>query len=314
NPRAGNETTLVLPPSRLKKTVAVVGGGVAGLAAASAAAERGLQVTLFEARDSLGGQFDMAMLIPGKEEFVGTLHFYEGELKRHGVEVKLGAHVQAADLQHFDEVIVATGVQPRIPNIKGVELPNVVTYAQVIRGERRVGNEVAILGAGGIGFDTAEFLTQHGASIALDKEKFKKSWGVVMDTQTRGNVVAPQLEQSRRKVTMLQRKSTKAGAGLGLTTGWIHRAEVERRGVVTIVGVNYEEITPKGVHITVEGQPRFISADTIVLCTGQESLTDLYDELKALGINAHLIGGAKLASELDAKRAIYEGVEVAATF
>ena len=312
NPRAGRETELVLLPTRTKRSVAVVGGGVAGMAAATSAASRGFAVTLFEARDSVGGQFDMAMRIPGKEEFTETIRYFLGELDRHGVTVKLGAQATASDLEGFDEVIIATGVSPRIPALPGVDLPHVASYAQVLRGEHTAGDRVVILGAGGIGFDTAEFLTQKGPSHALNAAAFRESWGITEDPTVPGAVGKPQAVESARAVTMLQRKATKAGAGLGLTTGWIHRAEVQRRGVRTMVGVQYDEIVAEGIRVTIEGEQQLIEADTVVLCTGQESVITLADELDALGRSYHLIGGAKLAGELDAKRAIREGTEVAA--
>ncbi|WP_217136274.1 NADPH-dependent 2,4-dienoyl-CoA reductase [Leucobacter chinensis] len=312
NPRAGRETELVLLPTRTKRSVAVVGGGVAGMAAATSAASRGFAVTLFEARDSVGGQFDMAMRIPGKEEFTETIRYFLGELDRHGVTVKLGAQATTNDLENFDEVIIATGVSPRIPALPGVDLPHVASYAQVLRGEHTAGERVVILGAGGIGFDTAEFLTQKGPSHALDAAAFRESWGITEDPTVPGAVGKPQAVESARAVTMLQRKATKAGAGLGLTTGWIHRAEMQRRGVRTMVGVQYDEIVAEGIRVTVEGEQQLIEADTVVLCTGQESVITLAHELDALGRSYHLIGGAKLAGELDAKRAIREGTEVAA--
>lgn len=312
NPRAGRETELVLLPTRTKRRVAVVGAGVAGLAAAVSAAERGLTVTLFEERPHVGGQFDMAMRIPGKEEFTETIRYYTGEIERLGVHLQLGGRATAADLADFDEIIIATGVTPRIPELTGVDLGHVASYAEVLRGEHEVGRRVVILGAGGIGFDTAEFLTQSGPSLALDPARFRESWGVTLDPQVPGAILSPSPEPSARRVTMLQRKATKAGAGLGLTTGWIHRAEIQRRGVETIVGVQYDEIVPEGIRITLDGETRLLEADTVVLCTGQESVNALALELDGLGRAYHLIGGAKLAGELDAKRAIREGTEVAA--
>lgn len=313
NPRAGRETELVLAPTRTRPRVAVVGGGVAGLAAAVSAAERGCTVTVFEAREDLGGQFDMAMRIPGKEEFNETLRFYRGQIERLSINVRLSTRASADMLLGFDEVIVATGVKPRIPDIPGVDEPIVATYAEILRGERIAGDRVVILGAGGIGFDTAEFLTQGPERASLDRELFHASWGVAPRGGVPGGVTRPRPEPSPRSVTMLQRKATKAGAGLGLTTGWIHRTEIARRGVETLVGVTYRFIDSDGVSITVDGEDRFLPADTVVLCTGQESVNDLYAELEASGRSAHLIGGAKLANELDAKRAIREGTEVAAT-
>ncbi|MBK0418644.1 NADPH-dependent 2,4-dienoyl-CoA reductase [Leucobacter sp. CSA1] len=314
NPRACHETLLVLGPVRRRKRIAVVGAGPAGLAAATALAERGHAAVLFEARDRLGGQFDLARRIPGKEEFSETLRYYGGELDRLGVETRLGAAASAAQLAEggFDEVVVATGVAPRVPALRGVDLPLVADYARILRGEHEAGERVAILGAGGIGFDTATFLTQDLPPASLDVSRFMREWGVTDDGRIPGALVGTAAEPSARRVTMLQRKASKAGAGLGLTTGWIHRTEVRRRGVETVVGVGYEEIVPEGVVVSVGGSSRLIPADTVVLCTGQESVRGLADELDGIGIAAHVIGGARLAGELDAKRAIREGTEVAA--
>lgn len=312
NPRAGRETELVLLPTRTRRSLVVVGAGVAGLATAVSAAERGFDVTLFEARDHVGGQFDMAMRIPGKEEFVETIRYYTGEIERLGVKLLLGTPATSADLAGFDEVVIATGVEPRIPELPGTHLAHVATYAEVLRGEREAGERVVILGAGGIGFDTAEFLTQRGPSHAVHPAAFRESWGITLDPEVPGSVLRPHAEPSPRKVTMLQRKTTKPGAGLAPTTGWIHRAEIQRRGVRAIAGVQYDEIVPEGIRVTIDGEPRLLEADTIVLCTGQVSVNALAHELEAQGRAFHLIGGAKLAGELDAKRAIREGTETAA--
>lgn len=312
NPRACRETELVLDTTRLARRVAVVGAGPAGLAAATAAASRGHHVTLFESRDSIGGQFDLARRIPGKEEFAETLRYFSTELARLGIEVRLACAARADDLMSFDEVVLATGVEPRIPSISGVDLPIVATYAHVLRGERPVGERVAVLGAGGIGFDVAEFLTASTPHVATDTAAFARSWGITSAPDAPGGLTDASPEPAARTVTMLQRKEAKAGAGLGLTTGWIHRAEVQRRGVRTLVGVVYNEITPSGVSITVDGETLAIEADTVVLCTGQESVNGLEADLLALGMSPHVIGGARLAGELDAKRAIREGTELAA--
>ncbi|WP_137845001.1 NADPH-dependent 2,4-dienoyl-CoA reductase [Microbacterium sp. 2FI] len=313
NPRACHETVLVLGRTRNALSVAVVGAGPAGLAAATAAAECGHRVTLFEARDDIGGQFDLARRIPGKEEFAETLRYFRGELARRGVEVRTGTAVTAADLvaEGFDEIILATGVAPRVPEIPGLALRHVVDYARVLRGEAPVGDRVVILGAGGIGFDTAVFLTQDGASTALDRDRFFANWGVTADPSIRGGLIAPGPAKSRRTVTVLQRKATKPGAGLGRTTGWIHRAELRHRGVAFYAGVAYEQITDAGIEVTIDGTRRQLDADTVVLCTGQVSVDHLDRELRALGARPIIIGGARLAGELDAKRAIREGTEAA---
>lgn len=312
NPRAGRETELILLPTRTKRSLAVVGAGVAGLATAVSAAERGFDVTLFEARDHVGGQFDMAMRIPGKEEFAQTIRYFRGEVERLGVKLQLGTTATVADLTSFDEVVIATGVEPRIPELPGTHLSHVATYAEVLRGERIAGERVVILGAGGIGFDTAEFLTQRGESHALHPAAFRESWGITLDPRVPGSVLRPHAEPSPREVTMLQRKTTKPGAGLAPTTGWIHRAEIQRRGVRTLAGVQYDEIVPEGIRVTIDDTPQLLEADTVVFCTGQISVNALALELDAAGRAFHLIGGAKLAGELDAKRAIREGTETAA--
>ncbi|MBC9936151.1 MULTISPECIES: NADPH-dependent 2,4-dienoyl-CoA reductase [unclassified Leucobacter] len=314
NPRACHETQLVLGPTRSARKIAVVGAGPAGLAAATAAGERGQRVTLFEARNEIGGQFDLARRIPGKEEFSETLRYFTGELERRGVEVRTGTRATADALaaEGFDEVIIASGVMPRRPAIPGADSSIVADYAEVLRGERSVGERVAILGSGGIGFDVAEFLTQDGPANALSPERFAESWGVTQDPAVPGGVLRPRPEISRRRVTMLQRKATKPGGGLGLTTGWIHRAEVLRRGVEHVVGASYDEITERGIRITVDGVTRELEVDTVVLCTGQESVEELSAALAALGIPAQVVGGALLAGELDAKRAIKQGTEAAA--
>jgi 2,4-dienoyl-CoA reductase (NADPH2) len=313
NPRACHETTLVLAPTRRTKSVAVVGAGPAGLAAAVALAGRGHRVELFEASDDIGGQFAIAMRIPGKEEFAETVRYYRRQLELGHVTVNLGWRATAEDLADFDEVVIATGVEPRIPDIPGVDDPRVLTYAQVVREGAPVGDRVAVVGAGGIGIDVSEYLT-HSTSPALDVHEWMKEWGVGAPDGSRGGVVPPRPTPSPRVVHLLQRKATPIGKGLGKTTGWVHRAALKAKGVQHHVGVNYERIDAAGLHIThgeERSNPQVLEVDTIVLCTGQESVNDLAPALDALGIKVHVIGGADVAAELDAKRAIRQGTELA---
>ncbi|MCZ1010350.1 NADPH-dependent 2,4-dienoyl-CoA reductase [Streptomyces lydicus] len=312
NPRACHETELVLSPTRRRKRLAVVGAGPAGLACAVSAAERGHEVTLFDAADEIGGQLNIAKRIPGKEEFEETLRYFRTQLARQGVEVRLNTPVTAGDLDGYDEVVVATGVTPRTPEIEGVDHPSVVSYLDVLRGGAQVGERVAILGAGGIGFDVAEFLTDAGDAASQDPETYFRAWGVDTQYAERGGLRAPERPKAPRKVHLLQRKTSKVGAGLGKTTGWIHRAELRHRGVTTVAGAAYDRIDDEGLHFTVDGTAGTLPVDTVVLCTGQEPRRDLYEELRAEGRAVHLIGGADVAAELDAKRAIAQGTELAA--
>ncbi|WP_328833236.1 NADPH-dependent 2,4-dienoyl-CoA reductase [Streptomyces sp. NBC_00252] len=312
NPRACHETELVLAPTRLRKRVAVVGAGPAGLACAVSAAERGHDVTLFDAASEIGGQLNVARQVPGKQEFDETLRYFRTRLAEHEVDVRLNTPVTAGDLGAYDEVVVATGVSPRTPDIPGVDHPSVVGYLDVLRDRVPVGDRVAILGAGGIGFDVAEFLTDGGDKASEDPATYFRAWGVDMDYAAPGGLTAPQRPAPPRSVHLLQRKATKVGAGLGKTTGWIHRTELKHRGVTMVPGVQYDRIDDAGLHVTVDGTSTVLEVDTVVLCTGQDPRRDLYDELTAAGRSAHLIGGADVAAELDAKRAIKQGTEVAA--
>ncbi|MFH8793476.1 FAD-dependent oxidoreductase [Streptomyces sp. NPDC017941] len=314
NPRACHETELVLSPTRRAKRVGVVGAGPAGLAFAVAAAERGHDVTLYDAAPHIGGQLDIARRIPGKEEFDETLRYFRTQLALHGVRVELNTRVTAEQLAAagHDEVVVATGVTPRTPDIPGVDHPSVVSYLDVLRDGAPVGERVAIVGAGGIGFDVAEYLTDSGDKASLDPATYFKQWGVDMDYRDRGGLTAPVRPVPPRTVHLLQRRTSKVGQGLGKTTGWIHRTELRHRGVSMVAGVRYDRIDDEGLHITVDGETRTIPVDTVVLCTGQEPRRGLYDELVAAGVDAHLIGGADVAAELDAKRAIKQGTELAA--
>ncbi|MFD7184112.1 FAD-dependent oxidoreductase [Streptomyces sp. NPDC059904] len=314
NPRACHETELVLAPTRLRKRVAVVGAGPAGLACAVSAAERGHAVTLFDAAPEVGGQLNVARKVPGKEEFDETLRYYRAQLELHGVDVRLNTPVSAADLtpDAYDEVVVATGVTPRTPEIAGLDHPSVVGYLDVLRDGAPVGERVAIVGAGGIGFDVAEYLTDSGDKASQDPATYFRQWGVDMDYRDRGGLAKPDRPTPPRAVHLLQRKTSKVGAGLGKTTGWIHRTELRHRGVTMVAGATYDRIDDAGLHVTVDGNSTVIPVDTVVLCTGQDPARGLYDDLLAAGREAHLIGGADVAAELDAKRAIRQGTELAA--
>ncbi|MFD2467193.1 oxidoreductase [Amycolatopsis silviterrae] len=309
NPRAGHETTLNLLPTRRVKRVAVVGAGPAGLATATALGERGHDVELFEADDEIGGQFGIAQRIPGKEEFAETIRYYTRRLEVTGVKVHLGTRVTAAELTGFDEVVLATGVTPRVPSLPGIDHPKVLSYVDVVRHGKPVGERVAVIGAGGIGVDVSEFLT-HSSSPALDRDAWMAEWGVTDPALAPGGLAKPKPEPSPRQVYLLQRKKSPIGAGLGKTSGWVHRAALRAKGVEKISGVSYERIDDAGLHVTVDGKPRLLEVDTVVVCAGQESVRELAG---ALGdVPVHLVGGADEARELDAKRAIDQGTRLAA--
>ena len=308
NPFACNETEMHLHLATYIKTIAVVGAGPAGLAAATTAARRGHNVTLFDAATQIGGQFNIAKKIPGKEEFNETIRYFEKEIELSGVMLKLGQRVKTEDLLGFDEVILATGVTPRRPVIPGIDHPKVLGYLEVVRGAP-VGKAVAVIGAGGIGFDISEFLIHSGPSASQDIPTFMKEWGIDMTFTARGGVegVVAEFSPPAREVFLLQRKSKKVGGGLGKTTGWIHRANLAKRGVKMIAGVSYDKIDDAGLHITVAGEAQILPVDNIIICAGQDPERCLAENLPS----AHLIGGADVAAELDARRAIDQGTRLA---
>lgn len=314
NPRACYETELNYTPTQQRKKIAVVGAGPAGLAASTVAAERGHDVTLFDSATEIGGQFNVAKLIPGKEEFYETLRYFGKRIEATGVKLVLNKRVAAEDLGEFDEVILATGIAPRTPDIPGIDHPKVIGYLDAILQRKPVGRKVAVIGAGGIGFDVSEFVTHAGESTSQDAELFWKEWGIDSQLQARGGIagVQPQPHPPAREVYLLQRKTSKVGAGLGKTTGWIHRSGLKSKEVQMLNGVEYLQVDDQGLHIAIGDQPRVLPVDTIIVCAGQDPLRELQGGLQAAGQVVHLIGGADVASELDAKRAIDQGSRLAA--
>ncbi len=314
NPRAGHETELVLTPTRRIRSIAVVGAGPAGLATAVNAAVRGHQVTLFEANDVIGGQFDMARRIPGKEEFNETIRYFTTMLATNGVRVRLGTRVSAAELAGYDHVVLATGVTPRMPAIPGIDHPMVLTYAEAITGAKPIGNSVAVIGAGGIGFDVSEFLvTDHSPTLNL--KDWKAEWGAADPWDAPGALTTPIPAPPAREVYLLQRTNGPQGRKLGKTSGWVHRASLKAKGVQQLSGVNYERVDDEGLHISFgpkRERPQLLAVDNVVVCAGQEPVRELEEELRRSGIDPHIIGGAAFAAELDAKRAIKQGTELAA--
>ncbi|HKY58931.1 MAG TPA: NADPH-dependent 2,4-dienoyl-CoA reductase [Aeromicrobium sp.] len=312
NPRSAHETELILLPTKRAKQIAVVGAGPAGLAAAVELAGRGHSVELFESDAEIGGQFKLAAKIPGKEEFVHTIRYYERMLDVRGVKVRLGSRASVEDLADFDEIVVATGVVPRIPSLPGVDHPKVVTYQQAINGAP-IGERVAVMGAGGIGFDVSEFLL-HDTDESV--EHWMERWGVTDPALERGGLATKVKAPPRRTVHLLQRKTSQLGKDLAKTTGWVHRATLIDSGVDMLKGVTYDRIDDAGLHITLgegdKAETRVLDVDTVILCTGQESVRDLVAPLEALGKPVHVIGGADVAAELDAKRAIKQATELAA--
>jgi 2,4-dienoyl-CoA reductase (NADPH2) len=315
NPRACHETLIVAQPAAAPRNLAVVGAGPAGLAFATEAAQRGHRVTLYDAAAEIGGQFNLAKLVPGKEEFSETLRYFRRMIDKHGITLRLNTRVDADALAAagHDEVIVATGIRPRVPDLPGIDHPKAVSYIDVIQGRRAVGRRVAIMGAGGIGFDVATLITHAGLSAAMDIPTFCREWGVDFAGHPRGGVtgVELQIERADREVVILQRRDGAPGKTLGRTTGWTHRLSLQRRGVKLLGGVDYLKIDDEGLHTLVGGEPRLFAVDTVIICAGQEPERSLYEALVARGMPAQLVGGAQEAGELDAKRAIAEATALA---
>ncbi|CAI8309316.1 MAG: 2,4-dienoyl-CoA reductase [NADPH] [Flavobacterium sp. SCGC AAA160-P02] len=316
NPRACHETEFNYNKALISKKIAVVGAGPAGLAAATIAAQRGHQVTLFDADKEVGGQFNIAKLIPGKEEFYETIRYFKKQIELHNVEVKLNTIVTEVDINtsDFEEVIIATGIKPRTPNIKGIDHEKVLSYLDVLKYKKPVGQRVAIIGAGGIGFDVSEYLLHEGNSSSLDLDKWLKEWGIDKSIEARGGIegVQPIIQFSERKIFMLKRSKGKFGKNLGKTTGWIHRTNLKKQQVQFINEVQYNKINSQGLYYTQYGKPKLLEVDTIIICAGQTPLKTLFEAIQNSGKKVHIIGGADAAFELDAKRAIDQGIRLAA--
>ncbi|WP_288432511.1 NADPH-dependent 2,4-dienoyl-CoA reductase [uncultured Acinetobacter sp.] len=315
NPRACHETELNFKAAATPKKIAVVGAGPAGLSFATYAASRGHKIKLYEAAEQIGGQFNIAKTIPGKEEFYETLRYFNRQIElQPNIELVLNYKIDYDELakSDFDEIVIATGVTPRHLNLEGIQHPKVLSYLDVLKARQPVGHKVAIIGAGGIGFDTAEFLTHEGESGSIHPKKFYDEWGIDTSYSQVGGLKTAAVEHSAREIYLLQRKASSVGATLGKTTGWIHRTGLKNRNVKMIAGAQYEKIDDQGLHIQVGEKTTVLDVDHVIICAGQESFTAMYEPLKQLGKNVHLIGGAKEAGELDAKRAIRHGAELAA--
>lgn len=303
NPQACYETEYNKQDIKQQKSIAVVGAGMAGLSCATTLAERGHQVTLFEAADKIGGQFNLAAAIPGKEEFEHTISYFTHLIEKHGVDLKLNHKATEDNLKAFDEVVIATGVTPRVPAIDGIDHEKVILYHDLLSGRKKAGNKVAVIGAGGIGFDVSEYLSVPNPDKAQTIDEFCEEWGIDQSIQSPGGLVKAHDDPSAREIYMLQRKTSKPGKGLGKTTGWIHRLSLKKKGVKTFTGVSYDKIDDQGLHITIKEKPQILDVDHVIICAGQLSNKDLYQDKD----NYHIIGGADLAAELDAKRAIKQG-------
>jgi len=315
NPRACHETLMPIQTALLAKRLAVIGAGPAGLASAINAAARGHHVTLFDARAEIGGQFTLAMQIPGKEEFAETLRYYRQMLAKTGVTLHLNQYVTASMLSNYDEIILASGIEPRMPDIEGVTHSRVLSYLDVLQSKAAVGQRVAIIGAGGIGFDIAMYLSQQGESTSQSISRFCEEWGIDTSLQNAGGICEQthHLSHSPREIVLLQRKNSRPGEGLGKTTGWIHRTTLLARGVRMMTGVQYQRIDDEGLHLIVDGEPQCLAVDNIIICAGQESRRELVEPLQKMGKKVHIVGGADVAAEVDARRAIAQGTHLALT-